>query len=116
MTLEEAKKIRACNGVGYSYVDFIKALQLTEPNSTKDKTNFEKVANTSTREEQTDFGKVWYVNSSEPVWDKNARVIAHEIDKLILGEMRETHPEYFKNIDTETDTEDTSYEWMKKDV
>lgn len=32
MTLEEAKKIRACNGVGYSYVDFIKALQLTEPN------------------------------------------------------------------------------------
>lgn len=35
MTLEEAKKIRSCNGRGYSYVDFIKALQLTEPNPPK---------------------------------------------------------------------------------
>lgn len=33
MTLEEAKKIRACNGKGYSTVEFIQALQLTEPNS-----------------------------------------------------------------------------------
>lgn len=32
MTLEEAKKIRACNGRGYSTVEFIQALQLTEPN------------------------------------------------------------------------------------
>lgn len=40
---------------------------------------------------------------TESVWDKNARVIAHEIDKLILEEMRETHPEYFKNIDKEND-------------
>ena len=31
MTQEEALKIRRCNGVGYSYVDFIKALQTLEP-------------------------------------------------------------------------------------
>ena len=36
MTLEEAKAIRACNGRGYSMVDFIKALQMTEPNPPKD--------------------------------------------------------------------------------
>lgn len=36
MTLEEAKKIRVCNGRGYSYVDFIKALQLTEPEKSKE--------------------------------------------------------------------------------
>jgi len=34
---------------------------------------------------------------------QNARDIAHGIDKLILEEMRETHPEYFKNIDKEKD-------------
>lgn len=32
MTIEEAKKIRACNGLGYSTVEFIQALQMTEPN------------------------------------------------------------------------------------
>ena len=31
MTREEALKIRKCNGLGYSYVDFIKALQILEP-------------------------------------------------------------------------------------
>ena len=31
MTIEEAKEIRACNGRGYSTVEFIEALQLTEP-------------------------------------------------------------------------------------
>ena len=36
MTIEEAKAIRACNGRGYSMVDFIKALQMTEPNPPKD--------------------------------------------------------------------------------
>ena len=30
MTLEEAKKIRFCNGRGYSTIEFIQALQLTE--------------------------------------------------------------------------------------
>lgn len=35
MTLEEAKAIRACNGRGYSTIEFIKALQLTEPNPPK---------------------------------------------------------------------------------
>ena len=30
MTLEEAKKIRGCNGLGYSTIDFIKALQVLE--------------------------------------------------------------------------------------
>ena len=37
MTLEEAKKIRACNGIGYSTVEFIQALQLTEPNPVREK-------------------------------------------------------------------------------
>ena len=36
MTLEEAKKIRACNGRGYSTVEFIEALQRTEPNPVKE--------------------------------------------------------------------------------
>ena len=37
MTLEEAKKIRACNGLGYSTVEFIQALQRTEPNPVREK-------------------------------------------------------------------------------
>lgn len=32
MTLEEAKKIRACDGMGYSTNEFVQALQMTEPN------------------------------------------------------------------------------------
>ena len=35
MTVEEAKKIRACNGRGYSTTEFIQALQLTEPDTKK---------------------------------------------------------------------------------
>lgn len=30
MTLEEARKIKDCNGLGYSTIDFIKALQVIE--------------------------------------------------------------------------------------
>ena len=30
MTLEEARKIKDCNGLGYSMIDFIKALQVIE--------------------------------------------------------------------------------------
>lgn len=41
MTIEEALKIRRCNGVGYSYVDFIKALQILEPNLPS--TNYEQI-------------------------------------------------------------------------
>lgn len=32
MTLKEAKKIRACNGRGYSTIEFVMALQMTELN------------------------------------------------------------------------------------
>lgn len=41
MTREEALKIRRCNGVGYSYVDFIKALQILEPDLPS--TNYDKI-------------------------------------------------------------------------
>ena len=41
MTKEEALKIRRCNGVGYSYVDFIKALQILE--SDLPSTNYEQI-------------------------------------------------------------------------
>lgn len=30
MTLEEARKIKDCNGLGYSTIDFIKALRVIE--------------------------------------------------------------------------------------
>ena len=37
MTLEEAKKILASNGVGYSTGEYIQALQRLEPNPVKEK-------------------------------------------------------------------------------
>lgn len=119
-------------------------------------TNFENVVNISTREEQTDFGKVWYVNSSdgafrfaiyrydddiETVYLSNVFVskakrgqgygniilnatdnIAREMDaKSICLKVKKdsfVHEWYTRHgyTDIEIDTDDTSYEWMKKDV
>ena len=48
MTKEEAKKIRKCNGLGYSTVEFIQALQILEPNPP---TNNSKLLNINPKEE-----------------------------------------------------------------
>ena len=81
MTLEEAKKIRACNGKGYSTVEFIQALQLTEPNSPiKEGLDINKETKTMIKEDYVSFETAKLLKEKGFNWNTDKQF---NLDKIV---------------------------------